>query len=157
MYRGLFPEKSRAELLYMAHTDRSWYLDATLLADRKARQGAAPVYAYIFDRASPVAGGRYFVPHTAELPFVFNTLEKMPQTVGPVTPAAQALADAVSGAWTSFARDGAPRSPGLPDWTKYEADDRSTMVFREGRSEVVSNPRAEQMAFWESIGSLQEA
>ena len=156
LYRRHYPEKTRAEIVYLAHTDRTWYLDACLLADRKARQRSAPVFSYIFDRPSPVQGGRFFVPHTSELPFVFNTLDTMPQIVGPVTPRAQALADAVSAAWASFARDGVPRSPALPEWTTYQADERATMIFHEEGSKMVSNPRAEQLAFWQSIGSLQE-
>ena len=156
LYKRLYPDRSNAEIVYMAHTDRSWYLDAKLLADRKAAQGGAPAFFYIFERNTPVQGGRFFTPHTAELPFVFDTLDRIPQAVGPVTDAAQALADKMSAAWANFAKDGTPSAPDLPPWSGYDPDRRSAMIFQEGQCEVVARPRAEQAAFWEAIGSLQE-
>ncbi|MDP3493677.1 MAG: carboxylesterase family protein [Hyphomonadaceae bacterium] len=156
IYRKLYPDRGNAEIAYMAHTDRSWYLDAQLLADRKARQEGAPTYFYSFERDTPVQGGRFFTPHTAELPFVFDTLESIPQAVGPVTDAAQALADTMSAAWANFAKEGTPTAPSLPSWTEYNPGARSTMIFKEGRCEVLANPKATQSAFWASLGSLQE-
>ena len=34
-----------------------------------------------------------------------------------------------SSAWTAFARTGNPNTPGLPQWPKYDASRRATMIF----------------------------
>ncbi|MDP3493832.1 MAG: carboxylesterase family protein, partial [Hyphomonadaceae bacterium] len=59
MYRRLYPNAKRDEILYMTSTDRGYFLDSTILAGRKADQNAAPVFVYQFYRETPLEGGRY--------------------------------------------------------------------------------------------------
>ncbi|HET9161779.1 MAG TPA: carboxylesterase family protein, partial [Caulobacteraceae bacterium] len=87
LYKRLFPKRTNAELLYMASTDRAYFLDSTIQAGRRAIvPGSAPTYMYNFNWETPVQGGRFFAPHAVDIPFVFNTLAKAPGMVGPVTP-----------------------------------------------------------------------
>jgi para-nitrobenzyl esterase len=155
-YRRLHPRSSRAEILYMVATDRSYFLDSTLQAARKAAQGGAPVYYYAFYRHTPVQDGRYFVPHAEEIPFVFDTLAKAERMIGPVTPEAQRLADQMSAAWANFAKTGKPGAPGLPTWPTYNAQTRPTMVFDEPRSRIENDPRGEERRLMASFGSQQD-
>ncbi|HEY8617331.1 carboxylesterase/lipase family protein [Phenylobacterium sp.] len=155
-YRRLFPNSSRAEIAYMVSTDRSYFLDSTLQAERKAAQGGAPAFYYGFYRPTPVQGGRYFVPHAEEIPFVFDTLALADRMVGPVTPAAQALADQLSAAWANFAKTGRPSAPGLPAWPAYEARTRPTMIFDEPACRVENDPRGVQRRLMASFGSQQD-
>ena len=74
MYRRLYPNAKPEELLYMVTTDRGSFLSTTLVGERKAALAQAPAYVYGFYRHSPVDNGRWYVPHGAELPFVFDTL-----------------------------------------------------------------------------------
>ena len=74
MYRRIYRQAKRDEILYMTSTDRGYFLDTTILAGRKADQNAAPVWVYQFYRHTPVEGGRYHTPHASEIPFVFDTL-----------------------------------------------------------------------------------
>ena len=83
------------------------YVDSTLirlpilkLTAHKADQGGAPVYSYIFSW-----GTSY---HTAEIPFVFDNIEKV--TVSGDANEARALSDVMSQAWINFARTGDPLS-----------------------------------------------
>jgi para-nitrobenzyl esterase len=156
MYARLYPASKPDEVLYMAQTDRSYFLDATIQAGRKADQGGAPAFMYSFYRRTPVATGRLFTPHASEIAFVFDTLDKAGSIVGPVTPQMQALAKNMSTAWATFARTGAPAAPGLPAWPTYDSRMRRTMILNY-ESHVENDPRGEQRKLMLSFGSQQYA
>jgi para-nitrobenzyl esterase len=155
LYRRLHPQSSRAELLYMLATDRSYFLDSTIQAERKAKQGGAPAYYYGFYRHTPVQDGRYFTPHAEEIPFVFDTLANAPLMVGPITPEAQALADQMSAAWANFAKTGRPTAPGLPAWPAYNPDTRPAMIF-DHKSRLENDPRSAERKWMLALGSQQD-
>ena len=77
--------------------------------------GGAPVYLYEFQDKSltTVALGSH---HAIELPYLFNTFAAMGMFP---TPSNQELGAAMRGAWTSFARTGAPEIDG--GWPAYQA------------------------------------
>jgi para-nitrobenzyl esterase len=156
LYRRLHPNSRNDELLYMITTDRGYFLDSTIQAERKANQGAAPVWYYGFYRKTPVEGGRYHTPHAAEIPFVFDNLDKAVSIGGQPTPAAQALADQMSAAWAAFARSGDPNHSGMRAWPKYDATARPAMIFDEP-PRIENDPRAEQRRRMLAIGSQQMA
>lgn len=153
-YKRLYPESTPAEILYMVATDRTYFIDSTIQAERKATQNGAPAYYYSFDRATPVEGGRYFAPHASEIPFVFNTLDKAANVVGPVTPQAQKLADLMSAAWANFARTGDPNTEGLPEWSVYNTVEHPTMIF-DHTPRMENDPRSEQREMMLRFGSEQ--
>ncbi|MDZ4375659.1 MAG: carboxylesterase family protein [Phenylobacterium sp.] len=155
-YKRLYPRKSNAELLYMAATDRSYFLDASILSGLRADAGGAPTFVYTFNRETPVAGGRYFAPHAEEIPFVFDSLAHAEVMVGLVTPAAQRLADQVSALWANFARTGVPSAAGMPQWTPYDSQSRPTLVI-DDRSRMEADPRGAERRLMLSFGSQQEA
>jgi len=155
-YKRLYPKSGDAEILYMAATDRSYFLDATILAGLRADAGGGKTFMYGFYRETPVQGGRYFAPHAEEIPFVFDSLANGTAIAGPVTPEAQALADQVSALWANFAGTGAPTAPGMPAWAPYDAGGRPTLIINDG-SHMENDPRAEQRKLMLSFGSQQEA
>jgi para-nitrobenzyl esterase len=108
-------------------------------AERKAAQGKAPAYMYLFTWETPVEGGKRHSPHTVELPFVFNNVLEQPEEVGN-GPQLQPLADKVSGAWTAFARTGNPSAAGTPKWLAYTANERATMIIN-NEWKLVNDPR----------------
>ena len=85
---------------------------------------------------------------------MFDTLEKAPTMVGPVTPEKQRLADQVSAVWANFAKTGRPSGPGIPSWPQYNSQTRPTMIF-DTTSRVVNDPRSEQRKLMLSFGSQQ--
>jgi para-nitrobenzyl esterase len=156
MYKRLYPKSGNPEILYMAATDRGYFLDSTILAGIRADAGGGKTWMYNFYRPTPVDGGRYFVPHAEEIPFVFDSLAKGAVIAGPVTPESQHLADQVSALWASFARDGVPSAPGIPKWTPYNSKTRPTMII-DDVSKMENDPRSEQRRTMLAFGSQQEA
>jgi para-nitrobenzyl esterase len=105
-------------------------------AERIVRDEAAlgePSYLYFFDHSYPAArieGLRAF--HASEIPYVFGRigpdaprLANWPRARGP---AEEALSRAMISYWVSFARTGAPKAPGEPDWSAF-APHESYMHF----------------------------
>jgi para-nitrobenzyl esterase len=125
--------------------------DAIIQAERKAAQGRAPAYMYLFTWRSPAFEGRYGSMHTFEIPFVFDNLDAAPQLYGPEPdPRLQDLADKVSGAWAAFARTGSPAHPGLPPWEAYTPETRATMVLDHDCA-LQSDPHAEERQAFERL------
>lgn len=114
---------------------------AAKLAERKAAQGGAPAYQYLFAWQTPMLDGRPRAFHSCEIAFVFDNADLCVNLTGGRSDAL-ALAERVSGAWVSFARKGDPNHSGLPKWSPYTAEHRATMVF-DTRCEVRSDPDGE--------------
>ena len=85
--------------------------------------------------------------HACELAYVFHNLTDE-QFSGTVVPE---LADAVCGAWTSFAVSGMPAIEGI-DWPEYSPDSRETLIFNDDCSISVENdPGSEERQLIETI------
>ena len=83
-----------------------------------------PVYRYFF-RYAPTALG---APHGIDVPFVFGTFDAILVGGTPYQPTANdlALAAAVQGYWSRFARTGDPA--GTPAWPVYDASDTALVL-----------------------------
>ena len=101
---------------------------AVLHAQRKAALGGAPAWLYWFCWQTPLLDGRPRAYHNAELPFVFNNVERCIRATGGSGDAVR-LGEAVSDAWIAFARHGDPSHPGLPAWPPVTPDGAQTMIF----------------------------
>jgi len=144
-YRRRWPDLSPTDLHVTIHTDHAFRRPAQRLAALQTAAGAGS-WLYWFTWASPVLGGWLGSFHGLEIPFVFDNLgqphvELLTGGAGDL----QSLADAMSGAWLSFAQDGDP------GWPSYQPDGRATMRF-DIPPELVSNPDPDLRRAWESIG-----
>ncbi len=127
LYRRTRPSAGPEDLLDpLISTDAMW-LDSVHIAERKAVSGPAPVFMYQFAYESDALDGRLKAGHGMEVAFVFNDVEANRATG--TRPERVDVARAMSDAWVAFARQGDPNHPGLPKWTPYMPDDRTTMVF----------------------------
>ncbi len=120
-YLRLYPSANMEASIQAATRDALYGWTAERLA-RKQTQWGQPAYLYIFDHAIPAAdeaGLHGF--HAAELPYVFGTLSRTPPLwpKSPPTAAEATLSKAMIGYWSSFARTGAPRAAGEPDWPAF--------------------------------------
>lgn len=89
---------------------------AWLWARNRAGNGSRqPVYLYLFAHPEPGPdAARFGAFHSAELPYVFQTLDKSPER--PFTDIDRKLSENLAGYWVNFVRSGDPNGPGLPQW-----------------------------------------
>jgi para-nitrobenzyl esterase len=136
--RNARPGYSPTYLRSSAITASRMFFGSVQLAERKAAQNAAPVWVYELVWETPIANGVLKSPHTLEIPFVFANAEKAAVLVG-TGEAPKALERQMSDAWLAFARTGDPNTEELPEWPRYDAKRRATMVF-DVTSRVVDDP-----------------
>jgi para-nitrobenzyl esterase len=132
LVRDANPAATAPEVLFTVATARGYWRDSVLQTERKAAQaaaGGAPVWSYRLMWRTPVEGGRRATPHSLDLPFMFDNVAVAEHMVGPETAETRAMADAMSGAWLTFARTGDPNHDGLPHWRPYDLDRRTVMHF----------------------------
>jgi para-nitrobenzyl esterase len=137
-FRSLMPSASASELFFAITTDRRVRQQAWMQAERKAAQGAAAVWLYELDWATPVDDGKLGSPHSLDLAFVFDNVAKSEAMVG-TGEAPQLMADQMSAAWLAFARSGNPGA----GWPAFTLAERATMVF-DMKSRVVRDFRGEE-------------
>jgi para-nitrobenzyl esterase len=85
-----------------------------LWARQRSKTSKTNVFQYLFDHALPGPdSARYGAFHTAEVPYVMNTLYASPR---PFTDADRKIAEMTSSYWANFAAGGDPNGKGLPAW-----------------------------------------
>ncbi len=126
--RSAFPDYSPSDLVVAVESMKGYWAATVMQAERKAAQGAAPVYVYLLAWETRADNGRLRAHHALDVPLVFKNVEMMRGMVGP-GPEPQRMAEIMSSAWVAFARTGNPNTEGLPNWPAYEPGHRSTMVF----------------------------
>jgi para-nitrobenzyl esterase len=129
---------------------------AQKLSELQVKQDA-PVWMYRFDWETPVFGGALKSTHALEIPFVFNTLNT-PNTDNFTgsSPERQLVANQMHRAWINFARNGNPGSENLPEWPKYNLNERSTMIFNI-ESTVENDPNREERMIWEQATMMMKS
>lgn len=148
-YKRIYPGMSPSDLLFRIATDRGYFLDSTIQAERKSQLNSAPAFLYSFYWMQPLAPGRMHAPHGAEIAFAFNNTS-LARGENP-----QALASLMSEMWATFARTGNPSTAQLK-WPTYDAASRPTMIF-DKQSRVENDPRGEQRKLMLAFGSQQYA
>ena len=153
LYRSQDPTRDNTLVYQLIASD--YWMRAQVLqqAERKAAQGAAPVYVYQFNWMSPGHDGKLHCPHGSEIPFAMDNVDKAVVLLGD-GPTRQPLADMMSAAWTAFARTGRPDTPALPHWPAYDTTQRAVMVF-DNRSAVELDPNGAQRAAIAAIKAKQ--
>lgn len=108
----------------------------------------APTWMYLFKWPSGVEG--LGACHAAEVPFVFYTLNSQSAKafIGENPP--KTLADQVQDAWVSFAQNGNPSHPNIPDWPAYDENKRNTMIIH-NEWKVEEDPYKEERLVLEKI------
>jgi para-nitrobenzyl esterase len=142
--RGHHPEYSPTYLFNVLMSDARMLIGSTTLAERKAAQGGAPVYVYYLTWETPVGGGIFKTPHTLDMPFMFNNVDRSVALTGD-SDAARTLENQMSNAWIAFARTGNPGNDALPEWPAYDTVDRPTMIF-DVVPKVVNDPKGDVRA-----------
>jgi para-nitrobenzyl esterase len=148
-FRATRPGATPSQLFFAVATDKAMREGAWRQAERKARQGAAPVWLYELDWTTPVDGGKWGSPHSLDLAMVFDNVALSESMVGK-GPEPQAVADQMSAAWLAFARGGNPNNPRTVVWPAYGLADRATLVF-DVKSRVVNDFRGDERTLLASL------
>src|SRR5665213_966497 len=97
-------------------------------ARSKAALHQAPAYLYWFTWQTPILDGRPRAFHCAEIPFVFDNVERCENMTGGGREA-EALAAKMADTWIRFARTGEPNHKGIPQWQSVSSQSTPTMLF----------------------------
>ncbi|MBI5946839.1 MAG: carboxylesterase/lipase family protein [Chloroflexi bacterium] len=141
-----------AETWSAMNTDQVFRYPAMRLAELQSAH-QPQTFAYLFTWKSPAMGGVLGSCHALELAFLWG-LENDPAmtTFAGSGPAAETLSNRVQDAWLAFARTGNPGHGGLPEWPRYDASRRATMLLGDS-CHVENGPREPERAFWAAPGA----
>ncbi len=139
-YQEAYPDYAPTYLFNMITGDSRMALGSVTLADRKAKH-KAPVFMYYLVWETPVGDGVFKTPHTLDMPFMFNNVDKSVAITGESTEA-RILENQMSSSWIAFARTGNPSNPSVGSWTPYTAQQRATMVF-DVKPRIENDPKGE--------------
>jgi para-nitrobenzyl esterase len=143
VYKKGWPKADDETLFLILSTDVSNFRTGTdMEAERKAAAGKAPVYKYYFQWYSPVREGKLRSYHTLDIPFVFENVD-IAVSMNGSGPERYPLADKMSAAWAAFARTGNPNHKGIPKWTPFTLDKRTTMIWN-NECRVADDPSREE-------------
>jgi para-nitrobenzyl esterase len=149
MYRSEDAKATPFVLQARIDTDMTFRRWAHLQAERKAIQGAAPVYTYLWKIPSPAFGGRYGAPHGTD---IGPSMHDVRNGLNGPTAENVRLADQLASAWVAFAATGNPNNARTPRWDAYTLPTRQTLVF-DGDSHstaIQSDPRKAFRDYWTS-------
>jgi para-nitrobenzyl esterase len=106
-------------------------------------------FVYLFDWESPAFEGILGSCHALELPFVFGVVhEPAVQMFAGSGPDVETLSRNMQTAWLAFARDGIPSHDGIGEWSAWEPESRTTMLFGP-HTGLVPAPRNAELAVLE--------
>lgn len=140
-YEAANPAAKPIDVYTHIRSDIHFRLGTIHAAETRLKPNVAPTYKYLFTWKSPALGGILGATHTLEIPFVFGTVDLVPEIVGNA-PDRHEVSQQAMGYWVNFARTGDPNGRGLAHWPAYSLATRDTMLIdRECRA--VSDPHAE--------------
>jgi len=139
LYRRLDSQKTPFAIQAQIFTDAGARRAAVTQAERKAAQGGAPAYMYLW--YAPL-GGKFGAVHGLDVGAALKNDR--------ADPLRKIMSDRLAAAWVAFAQSGDPNCASIPRWEPYEAVARKTMVFDiDTRQE--SDPRGEARRFWDGM------
>lgn len=163
-YRKAKPAATAPDIFVAVSSITMMGLGSVDIAEKKAKQGGAPVYLYNFGYKSEkkVPGTDYPMgtPHAMDISFKFNN--EIPPADG--SPAKESFFGGnrperfeasrhFAELWTTFARTGKPAAKNVPEWSAYNESTRPTMRI-DSTCEIITNRFSEELAMWRSIGKL---
>lgn len=145
LYRNRYPDKSPFLIQAQIDTDAGARRSAMLQAERKAAQGQAPAYMYLWTFASTGFGGKFGAVHGTDVSATFDSYRDAVGGAG--SPDQRALWARFATAWVSMAKNADPNCSKIPHWPAYDATTRATMIF-DKETRVENDPRSEIRKFW---------
>jgi para-nitrobenzyl esterase len=163
-YRKANPTATAPQIFIAISSITMMGLGSVDIAEKKAKQGGAPVYLYNFGYKSekPIPGTDYPMgtPHAMDISFKFNN--EIPPRDGSAPkesffggnrPERFTASRHFAELWTTFARTGKPAAKDVPQWPAYNLKTRPTMRI-DATCEVINNRFSDELAVWRAVGKL---
>ncbi|MCF2501286.1 carboxylesterase family protein [Dyadobacter sp. CY357] len=163
-YRKANPKASAPDIFVAISSIAMMGLGSVTIAERKVKQGGAPVYLYNFGYKSEkkIPGTDYAMgtPHAMDISFKFNN--EIPPRDGSApkesffggnNPDRFVASHHFAELWTTFAKTGKPAAKDVPDWPAYNLTDRPTMRI-DTKCEVINDRFAQELSTWRSLGKV---
>ena len=147
---GKTPYLIQAQVL----TDSQARARAIVQAERKAAQGGAGAWMYIWEWPTPAFDGKLGAVHGHDVDASFNLYRN--GICGTGDKVGRKMSLRLSSAFVAFAKTGNPDNEHIPHWPSYDATARSTMIF-DTDTRVVSDPRGALRKYWSRQGQPTEA
>lgn len=157
-YRKSRPNATPAQIYIAISSITLMGLGSVEIAEKKVKQGGAPVYLYNFGYKSEVKipGTDYPMgtPHAMDISFKFNNeAANKPSFFGGARPEKAVASHNFAELWTNFAKTGKPFANGAPDWKPYNLQSRPTMRI-DTSLEVINDRFKDELSIWRSLGRL---
>src|SRR5262249_30543735 len=154
LYRPVVGKRTPYLIQAQVFTDSQTRVRAITQAERKAAQGGAPAYMYIWEWTTPAFEGKLGAVHGHDVDASFNLYRN--GICGTGRKGARGLAQRFALTWIAFAKPGNPENDHIPHWPAYDATTRATVVF-DANTRVVSDPRSAIRKYWSSNTQPTEA
>jgi para-nitrobenzyl esterase len=158
-YRDAMPDASAVDIFVAVSSVTMMGLGSVDIAEKKARQNAAPVYLYHFGYKSEaiIPGTDYPLgtPHAMDITFKFNN-ETPEQDIGFLSGnrvdrfiASHKMAEL----WATFAKTGTPAAVDVPQWSAFDLNKRASMRL-DTECTLHYDRYHKELAMWRRIGRL---
>jgi para-nitrobenzyl esterase len=137
------------KLLSAIMTDLNFRLPTLRLLEAQSKY-QPNTYNYLFTWPSPMFEGKLGSIHGLESIFIFNQLNNPEFKLFVGSNPDEDLCNKMMAAWTSFARNGNPNTNHLHQWSTYDINSRSTMIFGK-KVEVLNGIFEQERAVWDEI------
>ncbi|MGI5914404.1 MAG: carboxylesterase family protein [Bacteroidales bacterium] len=156
-YRKSRPEATAANIWVEIMSVNMMGLGSIEIAEKKVRQGGAPVYLYNFGfkNGAKLPGTDYPMgtPHAMDIAYKFNNVEAGGGFTGN-RPERFAASHNFAELWTTFARTGKPGGKELPEWREYDLENRPVMRISDV-CEVINDRYPEERLLWTELGYIR--
>src|SRR5580658_3005602 len=143
-YREYFPSKSPFLLYSQIITDAGFRRFAHAQAEAKAARKAA-VYAYLWEWTCPAFDGKFGAVHAMDVAASMHN--ERDAILGSGSADAYRMCEDLASALLAFAKTGDPSNSRIPRWPRFDAAQRSTLVF-DRNIRVERDPRGALRELW---------
>jgi para-nitrobenzyl esterase len=147
-YRKAEPGGSPGDWLVSFLSDQNFHMPDFRLADLRIRHDSR-VWMARFSWESHAEGGKFGACHGIEIPFLFYR----PGETGAFLEGRQPpirLVHVIQDAWVAFARTGDPNCSALPEWPRYDSDERAVMAL-DDEPGLLHDPDGAVMSVWDDV------
>jgi len=154
LYRPITNGKTPYLVQAQVFTDTQGRSRAITQAERKAAQGGAGAWMYIWEWPTPAFDGKLGAVHGHDVDASFNLYRNGICGTGDKT--GRLMAGRLASTFVAFAKTGNPDNDQIPHWPAYDTNERATMIF-DANTRVENDPRASIRKYWSQHAQPTEA